>query len=239
MKERTPTANASPEIECDSVTRILDVATRLFAEKGFNGVTTRQIAAAAGLNMATVHHHLGAKKEVYLAVLRRLYAREEQLIGAIVAEIKVGNIKTAEQLRAGLLRMVDIQINHVAQTPELAWLYVRRWLETIPDITRETGTAAQAVANFETQQSRALFAPLRTVLRHAEKQGLTRCAADPGLIIRGFDWLLYAYFTCGPVEGAHWRGDPRAPRNLRKFKAFVHAYLLSMLGLCAGTTASL
>jgi AcrR family transcriptional regulator len=39
--------------------RLLDAAIAAFAEKGFNGTTTRDIAAAAGLNPAAVyvHHH--------------------------------------------------------------------------------------------------------------------------------------------------------------------------------------
>lgn len=220
------------DTEHESVARILDAATRLFAEKGFNGVTTRQVAAASGLNMATVHHHLGSKKEVYLAVLRRLYTREEALIRQMADEIRVGHIRTADQLSAALTGMADRQINHVARTPELAWLYMRRWLETIPGGVREKAADSEDVAHFETEQSRALFQLLHTVLRHAEKRGLVRRHVDSGMIIRGFDWLVYAYFTCGPVEGATWRGAPSAPRNLRKFKAFMHAYLASMLGLC-------
>lgn len=224
-------AKITQEAGHESAVRILDAATRLFAEKGFHGVTTRQIAAAAGLNMATVHHHLGAKKDVYMAVLRRLYAREAALVQKLVDEAAIGRISTAEHLRRVLLRLADVQIGHVSDTPELAWLYVRRWLETAHGIAQPDNGDAEAVAAFEVEQSRALFTPLRAVLVQAEKRGLAKCQADAAFIIRGFDWLLYAYFTCGPVDGGNWRGDPHSPRNLRKFKKFIHAYLLSMLGL--------
>ena len=108
---------------------------------------------------------------------------------------------------------------------------MRRWLETTPGLTTKRSEDDAAVIEFEACQSRALLVPLRTIVRLAEKQQLITCQADPAMIIRGFDWLVYAYFTCGPIEGRQWRGDPCKPGNLRRFKKFMHAYLLSMLGL--------
>ena len=215
----------------DSTTRILDAATRLFAEKGFHGVTTRQIAAAADLNIATVHHHLGSKSDVYMAVLRRFYGEEAALVQEFVEASRVEVIGDAAQLRRVLFRLADAQIKHVSCAPERAWLYMRRWLETTPGLAHTQRGAAAAVAAFEASQSQALFAPLQAIVRRAQKRGLVRCQADAGMIIRGFDWLLYTYFTCGPVEKQQWRGDPCAPANIRRFKKFIHAYLLSMLGL--------
>lgn len=222
---------SSAEISHESVGRILDAATRLFASKGYHGVTTRQIAAASGLNIATVHHHLGGKRDVYLAVLRRFYSQEGELVQTFVKDSQLGVIQDAEHLRRILFRLADAQLTHVSQTPERAWLYMRRWLETTPGLTAETCEDDKAVIEFEASQSRALLAPLRAIVRQAEKQGLITCKTEPVMIIRGFDWLVYAYFTCGPIEGSQWRGDPCKPSNLRRFKKFMHAYLLSMLGL--------
>jgi len=219
------------EIPHESVGRILDAATRLFATKGYHGVTTRQIAAASGLNIATVHHHLGGKREVYLAVLRRFYAQESGLVQEFVKESQPGTIQDADHLQRVLFRLADAQITYVSHAPERAWLYMRRWLETTPGLALEICEDDIAVIEFEASQSRALLVPLRTIIRQAEKQGLITCKTEPLMIIRGFDWLVYAYFTCGPVEGSQWRGDPCKPGNLRRFKNFMHAYLLSMLGL--------
>ncbi len=219
------------EMPHESVGRILDAATRLFAAKGYHGVTTRQIAAASGLNIATVHHHLGGKREVYLAVLRRFYAQEGELVQEFVKESQLGTIQDADHLQSVLFRLADAQITHVSHAPERAWLYMRRWLETPPRLNEEIGVDDTAVIEFEASQSRALLVPLRTIIRRAEKQGLIKCQVDAAMLIRGFDWLVYAYFTCGPIDGSHWRGDPCKPANLRQFKNFMHAYLLSMLGL--------
>jgi AcrR family transcriptional regulator len=49
--------------------QILAVATRLFAQQGFSGTTTRQIAEVAGVNEALVFRHFPSKEELYWDVL--------------------------------------------------------------------------------------------------------------------------------------------------------------------------
>lgn len=50
--------------------RILQTAERLFAEKGIDRVSLREITLAAGVNIAAVHYHFGSKK----TVLEQLFA---------------------------------------------------------------------------------------------------------------------------------------------------------------------
>ena len=44
-------------------------ASRLFAERGFDGATADDIAAAAGVNKAMINYHFGGKEGLYRAVL--------------------------------------------------------------------------------------------------------------------------------------------------------------------------
>jgi AcrR family transcriptional regulator len=48
---------------------ILRAAEESFAAAGFAGATTRQVAAKAGVNVATLHYHFGNKEGLYRAVL--------------------------------------------------------------------------------------------------------------------------------------------------------------------------
>src|SRR5499427_1711133 len=51
---------------------ILDAAERRFADRGFAGVSVREIAAEAGLkNQASLYHHFRGKRALYEAVLAR------------------------------------------------------------------------------------------------------------------------------------------------------------------------
>lgn len=51
--------------------RLLDTAERLFAEKGFEGASVRDITAGAASNVASVNYHFGSKDNLYREVFRR------------------------------------------------------------------------------------------------------------------------------------------------------------------------
>lgn len=48
--------------------KLLAAAAEVFAEKGFNGATTRDIASCAGVNIASLHYHFRDKQGLYLAL---------------------------------------------------------------------------------------------------------------------------------------------------------------------------
>jgi TetR/AcrR family transcriptional regulator, regulator of cefoperazone and chloramphenicol sensitivity len=50
--------------------RLLQVATEIFAQKGFQAATTREICELAHSNMAAIHYHFGDKSGLYKAVLQ-------------------------------------------------------------------------------------------------------------------------------------------------------------------------
>ncbi len=51
--------------------RILDAAEQLFAQRGFYGVSLRDITQAAGVDVALVSYHFGGKRELFTAVFER------------------------------------------------------------------------------------------------------------------------------------------------------------------------
>jgi len=56
----------------DTRTRILDAAQDLFATKGFDGTSVREITRAADVNVAAIHYHFGSKEEVLRGVTDRI-----------------------------------------------------------------------------------------------------------------------------------------------------------------------
>jgi len=55
---------------------ILKAAEESFARSGFSGATTRDVAARAGVNVATLHYHFGNKEGLYRAVIERALSGE-------------------------------------------------------------------------------------------------------------------------------------------------------------------
>ncbi len=76
--------------------RILDAAEKLFAERGFDGVTVRQITAEAGVDTALAHHHFGSKQELFARVLmRRAEVHMEERAAAMARCIEAAGGKPA------------------------------------------------------------------------------------------------------------------------------------------------
>ena len=57
----------------DTVDRILNAATILFAERGFSETSLRTITSTADVNLAAVNYHFGSKKELIQAVFNRFF----------------------------------------------------------------------------------------------------------------------------------------------------------------------
>jgi len=66
MKKKIPARRAGNGRE-----RILDAAETLFAQRGFYGVSLRDITEAAGVDVALVAYHFGGKRELFTAVFER------------------------------------------------------------------------------------------------------------------------------------------------------------------------
>ena len=60
--------------------RILEVAGPLFAEKGFEGATVRDICEVAAANIASVNYHFGGKSKLYIEVVERAIESRTRLI---------------------------------------------------------------------------------------------------------------------------------------------------------------
>jgi len=67
---------SSEQIKIGTRDKILESAIRLFAEKGFSGTTTREIAEKAGVNEALIFRHFSTKRDLYSAIIERKISEE-------------------------------------------------------------------------------------------------------------------------------------------------------------------
>lgn len=63
----------------DCRTKLMEVGTQLFAEKGLNGVSVREISLAAGTSISMISYHFGSKERLYSAVLQQQFACFEEI----------------------------------------------------------------------------------------------------------------------------------------------------------------
>jgi AcrR family transcriptional regulator len=62
---------APSDLPAASKDRILHAAEQEFTTKGFNGASTRDIAATAGVAQALIHYHFNSKRALFLAMVQR------------------------------------------------------------------------------------------------------------------------------------------------------------------------
>ena len=90
----------------DTRSRLLTVATQLFSDRGYEGVSTREIAAAANTTLPTIPHHFGSKAGLYQAIFTAIAEdMERRLSPAATAALAVLDNKHAS--RAELVNALE------------------------------------------------------------------------------------------------------------------------------------
>ncbi len=201
--------------------RIVIEATRLFAEHGYEGVSTRQIANAVDLNIATVHHHVGTKHELYELCVERLFLQERAHVDAFAAEAARLSDHDAPALLSLMWGLCDAMVNVFAEDPMRARLHMQRWLWP------EDSALRQRIE----ERTLAMYEPLLATLKRAQRAGIVRKEIDPPMFLRSFDWLLYGYFVSGCYDGRSLHADPMQAKHLKAFKRYLWDYLCCLLGL--------
>lgn len=84
--------------------RILSVATRLFAEQGYNGVALRQVCLAAKVNLALMSYHFGTKEQLLFEIFQNgtRFTNQEREKNLFILESRAAHtqISLEELLRA-------------------------------------------------------------------------------------------------------------------------------------------
>jgi len=104
--------------------RILAAAEEVFAAKGFQGASTREIAARAGVNISSLHYHWASKETLYFAVFRNLFDRIVDLLQNTLAPLLVGP-RRAEAIDVAMGELFDF----FADNPNVPKLLLRRVVE--------------------------------------------------------------------------------------------------------------
>ena len=89
---------------------ILDVATAEFAAHGYNGARVDEIAALTRTTKRMIYYHFGGKKQLYIAVLERAYAR----IRAAEQQVTVDDLDPVTAVR----RIAEVTFDHHDAHPD-------------------------------------------------------------------------------------------------------------------------
>jgi AcrR family transcriptional regulator len=124
--------------------RILDAATRLFAERGYSEASIAEIARTAGITAAVIYDHFASKAELHLTLLE---TQAEALMAAVGSALASAPEEPEARLRSG----VDAFFAFVEQKG-FAWWLLFRDPPSDPDVAaayeRIQGSATAGIAEF-------------------------------------------------------------------------------------------
>jgi len=105
--------------------RILTAAEAVFAAKGFEGASTREIAARAGVNISSLHYHWESKETLYFAVFRNIYDQIVDLLNNTLAPLLARHNKREVAIDITMGQLFDF----FADNPHVPKLLLRRIVE--------------------------------------------------------------------------------------------------------------
>jgi AcrR family transcriptional regulator len=167
--------------------RILDAAAPLFASEGFAGASTRALALAAGVNIATLAYHFGDKQGLYDALVDQTYAR---LLAVDLAGLDPA-ADPATRLRSLVKRLyafalanrveVRVLLRHVLENRRLPEAVGTKWIG--PILARATEALAFLGLPLDSERLLALLSLNHLLVRYAiteaEDLALFGAAGDP------------------------------------------------------------
>lgn len=104
---------------------ILAEATRLFAERGYEGASMADLADRVGLRKASLFHHFPSKDALYAAVLESIFQRLGDVIVTSATTPGGGVIERLD-------RMTDALVDAMGEQPSAARLVVREMMDWGP-----------------------------------------------------------------------------------------------------------
>ena len=187
---------------------IVESAIRLFSEKGFHGVTTRELALAVGVSEPVLYQHFQTKLQLYEAIIEFKSTEVECRMGP--AEILVADLDSDD-------RTILVGIA----------THIRRWHQEDPTLNRlllYSALEGQEFSNmFFARHASKFFATLKTFFEHRTDEGTFR-----GLDAAICAWAFLGMLSHQAMMKALHRFDPYPQPDERLIEQMVDLFLLGL-----------
>ncbi len=192
---------------------ILDAAEALFASRGFDATTIKQIGTRAKVNPALLYYYFGDKKALYRAVLARL-------IGGL-AETLGGRLRDARTPGDAIHAVVGAQMEVLGAHPNLARIFVREMVE------HRGENAADPISDSMVK----VFTRLCGVIEQGQRAGLFRKELDARFAaISVVSQVMYVHIArpaVGMLLGEGRKGV--SEKTMKRFGAHAVEFALAAL----------
>lgn len=161
--------------------RILEAALDLFASRGFQSTTVRDIAAAAGVNIALINYHFGSKEQLYKDLILARFSMMFVLLDRIVTDASLPPQEKVE-------RLIGAYVDFVYANPDIPRLIVR-------EMTLRSDIAIWFAQEVTSQVAVRIF----PVIMEAREAGFIRRDVDISVLIPAFIGSIVFGVVAAPV----------------------------------------
>jgi AcrR family transcriptional regulator len=190
LRERKPTERPSAE------QRIAEAALQAFAAHGFDGVSTTEIAALAGISQPMVYYHVATKDEMWRAAVDRLFVRIFETFPIHRDELR--DLDAVTKLKILLRRFVLIS----ARYPALGQLVVH-----------EGSRSGERLQWLVERHFRAHHAVWSDLIEQAQAEGSLK-RFPSWLVTILFTGAASSIFNFNPMINENWGKDVFAPETI-------------------------
>lgn len=206
--------------------RILDAAERLFADHGYDGVSLRQITAAADVKLALANYHYGSKAGLWAEVFSRrariLGARRLVLLRACRRQARPGPPTPEAVIDAFIRPYLEI-----SQSGDPGWEAYSRLIAQAANSAGMPG-AASIARSFDSVARRFLEALHRALPDHSEEQVVWSFHFMMGV-------MLHTFARTGRIDGltdGRYRSD-----DVERIVAHMIPFLAAGMRACRADPA--
>ena len=120
--------------KAETSTILLEAAKKVLRQNGYSGLSTRDVAAAAGVPLSQIHYHFGSKQGLVLALFEYLNAQLIDRQNALMEEL----------------------VGHLCQNQRQRNQELQQWQQANPGLVRNCRRAAETLGRVQTQFLRSL-----------------------------------------------------------------------------------
>ncbi len=170
--------------------QLLDVATQLFLEHGYNGFSMGALCTAAGVSRPVAYEYFASKDAAYLACVQQVRGTYERLLAEHVAGVK-GRDDLAR-------RASDFFMSYVAQNPR-SWSLIR----TSTTLDGPVGDQLRAMQASNIAQISGFMQPFAPKASADEVTAAAYAVSGAGVMLA--EWLLSEHSVGVQATADHFR----------------------------------
>lgn len=88
--------------------KLLQTATELFSKRGIDGVSTRDLAKASGVNLCSINYYFGTKQKLYEAILENVVEKIVSLVTDRQISLQNQGLSALEEIKAFAGNLLDL-----------------------------------------------------------------------------------------------------------------------------------